>query len=192
MLFRSHGRIEEASFARYRRKRGDGEGRASKSHEKGVSVNAYLCEVVRLSPPQEFKRDRTWFPVEEARRRLREGRKNDAEMVRVVDKAVARILQLRGRIGIEDERAQDERGQDDRLRQDRTLHRDALQKVQFEAFAEGYRVGRGRSVALSVQQFSATRQPIAPEVEVHARKILQGEVLQFGPAREEKSATKNG
>jgi 8-oxo-dGTP pyrophosphatase MutT (NUDIX family) len=194
-----HGRIEEASFARYRRRRGDGEGYGSRSHEKGVAVDAYLCEVIRLSPPQEFKRDRTWFSVEEARRGLREGRKNDggAEIVRVIDRAVKRIQGLRGRIGIGDERPQDDRLQDDRPRQDRPLHRDALQNVQFEAFAEGYRVGQVRSVALSVRRLSATRQSIAPEVEVHARKILQGEVLQFGPSREEKakslgSGTKNG
>ena len=88
-----HGRIEEASFARYRRKRGDGENRASKRDEKRVAVSAYLCEVLRLSSPQESRRDRTWFSVEEARRRLRDGRQNDggAEFVRVVNRAVARI-----------------------------------------------------------------------------------------------------
>src|SRR5277367_6536139 len=51
-----HGRIEEAPFARYRRKSGDKKDRASKSEQKRVAVNAYLCEVLRLSPPQEFKR----------------------------------------------------------------------------------------------------------------------------------------
>src|SRR5271156_5507897 len=69
-----HGRIEEASFARYRRKQGHGEYRASKSDEKAVVVSAYLCEVSRLSPPQESDRDRTWFSVEDARQRLRVGR----------------------------------------------------------------------------------------------------------------------
>src|SRR5271155_3560339 len=54
-----HGRIEEASFVRYRRKRVDGQSRASRSGEKEVAVNAYLCEVLRLSPPQESKRNRT-------------------------------------------------------------------------------------------------------------------------------------
>src|SRR5271156_2447035 len=68
-----HGRIEEASFTGYvRRKRGDGKNHASRSDEKEVAVKAYLCEVLRLSPPQESKRDRTWFSVEDARRRLRE------------------------------------------------------------------------------------------------------------------------
>src|SRR6202161_626937 len=63
-----HGRIEEASFARYVRRRASRKG----SGEKEVAVNAHLCEVLRLSPPQERKRDRTWFSVVEARRRLRE------------------------------------------------------------------------------------------------------------------------
>jgi len=131
-----HGRIEEAAFARYRRKRGDGENRASRSDDKRVAVNAYLCEVLRFTPPQEFKRDRTWFSVEEARRRLREGRKNDsrAEFVRVVDRAVARIQKLRGRIG------RDERLQHIRLQLNAphvATQKDALQKVRFD-FAEAY------------------------------------------------------
>src|SRR5580700_3083619 len=62
-----HGRIEEAAFAQY-----------VCPNKKEPAINAYLCEVLRLSPPQESKRDRTWFSVEEARRRLREGRSNDA------------------------------------------------------------------------------------------------------------------
>src|SRR5271168_1999531 len=84
-----HGRIEEASFTGYvRRKRGDGKNHASRSDEKEVAVKAYLCEVLRLSPPQESKRDRTWFSVEDARRRLREGHKNNggAQFARVVDR----------------------------------------------------------------------------------------------------------
>src|ERR1700733_8166632 len=98
-----HGRIEETSFTGYvRRKRGDGKKHASRSDENEVAVKAYLCEVLRLSPPQESKRDRTWFSVEDARRRLREGHKNNggATFVRVVDRAVARIQRLRGTIGL--------------------------------------------------------------------------------------------
>src|ERR1700722_20946792 len=56
-----HGRIEEIMFARYRHVPGEGENRAARYDDKRVAVNAYLCEVLRLSPPQEFKRDRTWF-----------------------------------------------------------------------------------------------------------------------------------
>src|SRR5580700_2174932 len=63
-----HGRIEEAAFARYiRRKRGSMGNTTSRSGEKTVAVNAHLCEVSRLSAPKESKRNRTWFSVEEAK-----------------------------------------------------------------------------------------------------------------------------
>src|SRR5580698_8272771 len=53
-----HGRIEEASFARYvRRRRRVASAKAPGDEE--LAVNAHLCEVLRLSPPQEPKRDRT-------------------------------------------------------------------------------------------------------------------------------------
>ncbi len=175
-----HGRIEEASFARYRGKR-DGDNRSSRCDERRVAVSAYLCEVLRLSPAQEPKRDRTWFSVEDARRRLGDGRdrKGGAEFVRVVDRAVARIQQLRRRIGTVDDRQ-------DELQNDRALQKDALQKVQFEAFAQGYGAGYTRSFAPYVQrQLSQTRQSFVPDLEAHAREILPCEVLQFGPLREE-------
>jgi 8-oxo-dGTP pyrophosphatase MutT (NUDIX family) len=175
------GRIEEASFARYRRKRSAGENRASRSGEKGVSVNAYLCEVLRLSPPQEFKRDRTWFTAVETRRRLREGRKNDggAEMVRVVDRAVARILQLRGSIGIVGERSQADRPQL------KAPQKDALQRVRFD-FAEAY--GRAQDVMPHIRrQLGDTRRASGTIVDVHSRGVLECEVLEFSPVREKKS-----
>src|SRR5271156_159831 len=97
-----HGRIEEASFARYVRRKRTAGNRVSKSGDNGVTVNAHLCEVLRLSPPQEGKRDRTWFSVEDARQRLRDGRKREdgAEFTRVVDSAVARIWRMRNRSGV--------------------------------------------------------------------------------------------
>src|SRR5579863_4575725 len=56
-----HGRMEEASFARYvRRKRSDprdASRSAAKSTEKEVIVQAHLCEVSRLEPPQEPNRN---------------------------------------------------------------------------------------------------------------------------------------
>ena len=68
-----HGRIEEASFTRYvRRKRGDRR-KSRGASEKEIVVNAHLCEVSRLSPPQESNRDRTWFSAQDARRRLLKG-----------------------------------------------------------------------------------------------------------------------
>jgi 8-oxo-dGTP pyrophosphatase MutT (NUDIX family) len=191
-----HGRIEEASFARYRR-RVDAENRRSRSGEKRVAVNAYLCEVLRLSPPQESRRDRTWFSAEEARRRLREGRENGgAEFARVVDKAVARILQLQGRIGILNDRplaghsqqgrAQQRRAQPGRVQVD-APPKDALQKVQFD-FAEAYGpAGRASFTPGIRRRLGDTRLSAAPIVDVHSREVLPCEVLEFGPAREKKS-----
>jgi 8-oxo-dGTP pyrophosphatase MutT (NUDIX family) len=98
-----HGRMEEASFARYvRRQPGDTRNSSAKSAEKELAVHAHLCEVLRLGPPQEFDRDPTWFSAEKAKRRLREDRSPDygAELARVVDRAVTRIQRLRGGIGI--------------------------------------------------------------------------------------------
>jgi 8-oxo-dGTP pyrophosphatase MutT (NUDIX family) len=177
-----HGRIEEASFAQYRRKRGDKENRASKSEQKRVSVNAYLCEVLRLSPPQEFKRDRTWFSLEDARRRLREARRNveGAEFVRVVDRAVARIEQLRGRIGMVDQpqQARPQLG---------APQKDALQKVRFD-FAEAYGQRGEASIVPNIRRhLSDMRRSSVAIVDTHAREFLPCEVLEFGPTREKKS-----
>ena len=88
-----HGRMEEASFTRYtRRKRGEPRNPA------GPVVNAHLCEVMRLVPPQEFNRNPTWFSAEKAKRRLLEDRGVEfgAELARVVDRAVSRIRRTRG------------------------------------------------------------------------------------------------
>jgi len=87
-----HGRIEEASFARYvRRQRGRGHPAASGAVE--TTVKTYLCEVLWLDPPQEFDRSPTWFSSEKAKRRLRDDRTAEyaAELARIVDSAVARI-----------------------------------------------------------------------------------------------------
>jgi len=103
-----HGRIEEAPFARYtRRKRGAGA-------ESQTNVQAYLCEVLGLGAPREARRNPTWFSAEKAKRRLQEGRSPDdaAEFARVVDRAVARIQRLRANAG---------------------APLDELQRVQFEA-----------------------------------------------------------
>jgi 8-oxo-dGTP pyrophosphatase MutT (NUDIX family) len=106
-----HGRIEEASFARYRRgKRAN----VQESTTAGTVVHAYLCEVSRLGPPQEFDRNRTWFSPERAKWQLRESRssENGEDLARIVDRAVVRIQRLRRMAGVAT---------------------DALQKVPFEA-----------------------------------------------------------
>ncbi len=100
-----HGRMEEAWFARYVRRKGselqESTRSGESSAEKELMVQAHLCEVSRLEPPQESNRHPTWFSVEKAKRRLREDRAPafGAELARVVDRAVARIRRLRGGIG---------------------------------------------------------------------------------------------
>ena len=93
-----HGRIEELSFTRYVRKRGD----MRRSAEVEFSVSAHLCEVRRLETPQESKRNPTWFSPEKAKRRLRDDRVDEYgnQLASVVDRAVARIQRLRSRSGI--------------------------------------------------------------------------------------------
>jgi len=126
-----HGRMEETSFTRYvRRKRGDSQPSAAKtgrSAEKDLVVNACLCEVARLSPPQESDRNPTWFSVEKAKQRLRQDRAPNygAELARVVDRAVARIRRLGGAPAAPADRPQlsAPRRSDARL--------DPLRKVQF-------------------------------------------------------------
>ena len=99
-----HGRMEEAWFARYVRRKGSDPQVSARSNEssadKDLMVQAHLCEVSRLEPPQESNRHPTWFSVEKAKRRLREDRAPafGAELARVVDRAVARIRRLRGEI----------------------------------------------------------------------------------------------
>jgi 8-oxo-dGTP pyrophosphatase MutT (NUDIX family) len=90
-----HGRMEEASFVRYvryqRTRRSE-----EKSAEKGLAVNAHLCEVLKLGAPQESGRNPSWFSPEKTKRRLREARTPEyaAELTRVVDRAVTRIERL--------------------------------------------------------------------------------------------------
>jgi 8-oxo-dGTP pyrophosphatase MutT (NUDIX family) len=116
-----HGRIEEAPFARYfRRKRGSSRNStpsADRFVEKGIAIQAHLCEVLRLDPPQERNRNPTWFSAEKAKRRLGEDRAPDfgAELARVVDRAVNRIRRLRSETTTATQRPQ----------------KDALQRVQF-------------------------------------------------------------
>src|SRR5229473_2728208 len=85
-----HGRMEEASFARYVQRKG---GNLQNSAETELSFSAHLCEVLRLDPPQESNRNRTWFSIADTKRNLREDRDRDygARLARVVDRAVDRI-----------------------------------------------------------------------------------------------------
>jgi 8-oxo-dGTP pyrophosphatase MutT (NUDIX family) len=85
-----HGRMEEAPFTRYlRRRRPD----IKDSAPAEVMVHAHLCEVLWLDRPQELDRNPSWFSHEKAKRRLRENRNTQyaAELVQVIDSAVMRI-----------------------------------------------------------------------------------------------------
>ena len=167
-----HGRIEEASFARYVRRRREG-GQKSRASVKETAVNAHLCEVSRLSPPQESKRDRTWFSAQDARRRLQEGRESQdgASFARVVDRAVVRIERLYNRTEVVDFRQGVSSGF--------TAPRDALQKVRFEPAEGAYR-------EVEEAWFGTNSRPKAI-VAAKSRQVLQGEVLEFVSVREKKT-----
>ncbi|HXP48020.1 MAG TPA: NUDIX domain-containing protein, partial [Terriglobales bacterium] len=145
-----HGRMEEASFARYIRRKRGGNGHSAAE----VAVNAHLCEVLRLDPPQEANRNPTWFSAGQAKRRLQEDRTPDygAEFARVVDRAVARIQ---------------------RLRSATSTSTDALHKVQFEVF-EPARFHNRMEQASSARYMR--REPAAAielAVDAHLCKVLQ-------------------
>jgi len=116
-----HGRMEEASFTRYIRRKGGRTRSSARSGErsavKEIAIQAHLCEVSRLDPPQERNRNPTWFSADKAKLRLREDRTPDfgAELARVVDRAITRIRRLRSEAITTKDRPQ----------------KDALQKVQF-------------------------------------------------------------
>lgn len=155
-----HGRMEEASFTRYIRhkRRPPGKSKGSARHEVGTS--AHLCEVLRLVQPQEPNRKPTWFSVGKTKTRLVEGRTAEfgAELVRVVDRVVARIH---------------------RLSQAKAVPEDALQKVQFEGYS-----GPGahsRSVALRPEgrwvnspfDGDDSRSTLGRTKRLHRAKVLQ-------------------
>ncbi len=126
-----HGRMEEVSFARYLRRKRGGAGHSGATRvEKGRSVNAHLCEVLRLGPPREPGRNRTWFSPAKAKRRLRDDRAPDdgAELACVVDRAVRRILRLYSTTSS----AANLPAKDVPTRQAQA--KDPLQKVHFEIF----------------------------------------------------------
>src|SRR5258708_3370018 len=87
-----HGRIEEASFTRYVRRK-----KSLDAAFVETVVHVHLCEVLWLDPPQHAGRNPPWFSVEKAKRRLVWDRSAEvgAELVRVVETAVSRILRAR-------------------------------------------------------------------------------------------------
>jgi 8-oxo-dGTP pyrophosphatase MutT (NUDIX family) len=105
-----HGRMEEAPFARYirgrseanrKRKNNDKDDRRrarpiSKSVGKETVVSAHLCEVLRLTSPQESGRNPSWFPAKKAKRCLGQDRSANhaSDLAHIVDRAVTRIQRL--------------------------------------------------------------------------------------------------
>jgi 8-oxo-dGTP pyrophosphatase MutT (NUDIX family) len=151
-----HGRIERAPFTRYvLRKR-----RSAQTGE--ITIDAYLCEVLRLGTPQEVNRIPTWFAVEESRLRLGEGRtsQDSGELARVVDRAVSRIERMTSRNG--NGRA--------------TI--DPLQKVNLEA--PDNRGGSLRVALLRYPEAKRSRSSPLPLIEFGDDTR---EILQLGPGR---------
>jgi len=89
------GRMEEVAFSRYVRRKGN---KMRNAVGAPPAVHAHLCEVFLLDPPQEFKRNPSWFTADKAKRQLRHNRDADYgnELARVVARAVNRIRQLGG------------------------------------------------------------------------------------------------
>ena len=155
-----------------------------RSNRKGFRVDAHLCEVLRLSPPKEANRNRTWFSAEEAKVKLQEGRKprDGAEFGGVVDRAVARIQQLHEGMSLAAAQT---------LRQEVWV-RDPLQRVQFEALPElrDQRVAelvrmRQSSLRQSSVRQSSLRQAV-PACSLTPRVVLPEEILQFSAPPEKK------
>ncbi|HTE90569.1 MAG TPA: NUDIX domain-containing protein [Terriglobales bacterium] len=165
-----HGRMEEASFTHYiRRKHSNGRSSAG-SAKKGLVVNAHLCEVLRLGAPQESDRDPTWFSPQRAKKRLQQDRtsENGAEFARVVDLAVTRIQRFRNPAGQPSDRPQ----------------KDALQKVQFEPL--GMEAVKGRAQTTSfVEYIRGQRRNIGPSAAIKlAVRTYLGQVLRNSAAQE--------
>jgi 8-oxo-dGTP pyrophosphatase MutT (NUDIX family) len=189
-----HGRIEEVAFTCYVRHSRDADRKSSaRSARKKLAVNAHLCEVLRLGHPKESNRNRTWFSVEDARQRLREGRgKIDGdEFARVIDRAVARIRQLCDGASVAAGRLPQNGSLQNGSQQNRpplALQNDALQKVQFD-FAEGYS-RPDASVMPLVRRITGVRR-FDRAIAIDRREVLHGEVLQFDlPRRKALGANK--
>ena len=89
-----HGRMEEAAFTRYARRKRANNGNSALIE---LTVHAHLCEVLWLDPPQELGRNPSWFSAEKAKRRLRDRRATvyGTELTQVIDRAVMRIRRCR-------------------------------------------------------------------------------------------------
>jgi 8-oxo-dGTP pyrophosphatase MutT (NUDIX family) len=180
-----HGRIEEASFVRYACPRQKNTENSARAVAKAFAVSAHLCEVLRLCPPKESNRNRTWFSVQETKKRLCQGRKSEdgAEFARVVGRAVARIHRLRSASALLDHSKED-RSQEARLPWDAPA-KDELHRVRFEARAENRRKMEEAFLVPYIRRGIGK----APQVAVlsgdaHRCEPLPCKVLQFGRPRQ--------
>jgi 8-oxo-dGTP pyrophosphatase MutT (NUDIX family) len=91
-----HGRMEELSFTQYTRRKG---GDPDDPQAIEVIVNVHLCEVLRLTEPDEPGRNPTWFSINKTKKRLEQNRRTDfaEELTRVVEEAIARIQRIHSR-----------------------------------------------------------------------------------------------
>ncbi len=170
-----HGRIEEVSFTRYVCRK-HGAVQSSEVPERSVAVSAHLCQVLRLSKPKESGRNRSWFSIQDTKRRLREGRKSgDAdEFTRVVQRAVARIRQLSSEV---------EPGFD-RLRAE-SLGEPALRKVRFEALTPAHGPVEQDSLAPHMRhRFVEMRRFTTPAGDADRLETLPRQVLPFVTSRQ--------
>jgi 8-oxo-dGTP pyrophosphatase MutT (NUDIX family) len=122
-----HGRIEEIPFTRYLVRKA----RYSEVESEEI-IHAHLCEVLRHGAPQELHRNPTWFSAQKAKRQLAQGRPEEtaAELARVIDRAVARVV---------------------RLPLQTALANDALFRVRFEAVKTNLRQGQLALPAASME-----------------------------------------
>ena len=160
-----HGLMEEAPFTHYIRRKHTNGRSSAESAKKGLVVNAHLCEVLRLGPPQESDRDPTWFSAQKAKKRLQEDRTsvNGAEFTRVVDLAVTRIQRFRNP----------------------GPQKDALQKVQFEPPRTAAGVNGRVQTASFVEYIRGQRRNIGPSAAIKlAVRTYLGQVLRNSAAQE--------
>ncbi len=88
-----HGRVEALPFATYVHSKAP---HVRAAHAE-FHVDAHLCEVYGLVPPEESYRDPTWFAASKAKRRLHNERRfhYGSELSAVVDRAVEHISRRR-------------------------------------------------------------------------------------------------
>ena len=148
-----HGRIEEDSFAKYTLHKRNPQ---MSSRRLQVRTQAHLCEVLRLSPPQESNRNPSWCSPAKAKRRLQAERRSESgiELACVIDRAVIRI---------------------ERLHANSEPSAEPLQRVYFDAPQAALRLLSGSARFLEY----ISREKGIPPLKFTTRR--QGKILRLGP-----------